>query len=815
MISQYLSPMIYLQRCVRCCRFLPILLLLLTGGANLHAQLDTIHWIPPMYARAGMGPQFICLTTPEEQPFEVTIRDGAGKKVTAFTISSGQPVQYLLSDTYSQLLIPAYKAGIANTGAGLVINGPKKFYTWFRAHSEGGTDACQLTCKGRAALGTTFRIANMRQVTDKTGGRSNFIGILATEDATIIRLSGFDPLTEFTGAVNVSADGSVQVSLQKGESVVFAHNVGEIGDDLARNGFLGALLTATKPVAVNTGSWLGAPVIYQSNDIGADQIVPLERVGKEYILCRGGGPTSLEHPIIVAHTDNTFVWINGDLVPVDTLAGGEYFIVPTFYFTPDENMYIRSSAPVFVYQMTGGVRTGKYSLHSGAFMYVPPINCGIADKVDYVFQPHKLGDLKFDAGLTIVALRDSVVTVLMDGNPVPMGAPADVSGNPDFVTYSNLELFNHTKATANKELSIEAGGVVQVALIEQYQFVGFSAFFSSYQERPPEIQVDLMGDGICPDTLTAQGFFDGIQWMYEDSVLQTGPDTFFIVTAPGPYKAVGYIGACFSTATVVDSLLVPLSAPQFPYSIQEPSCFGASNGFIEFGTPNGGTPPYRFSIDNGYIFSASTFFDQVAAGNYKLIVQDVSGCNNQPIQLKMGQPDSFYVNIAIRRMPDPFKSGDLAELEAFPSHPVISVAWSPVDSMGCADCFEYDFRPEATTWVHVTVYDSIGCQATDSLLLLVDPRIYVPNIIDPESVKGNDRFTLFSEDPLPVYGLSVFDRWGGQVFDKKNFFTNNPDDGWDGRLFDEKVVPGVYTFVARVELEPGRVVVLRGDITVL
>ena len=807
--------MFYLQRFLRFCWFWLFWIWLFPFGNGLNAQLDTIHWVPPMYAQAGMGPQFICLTTPETDPFPVTIYDGAGKKVAAAVISRSQPLQFELSDTYSQLLISPLQVGKPVTGAGLVISGSRPFYAYFRTHDPGGANACQLNCKGRAALGKTFRIGHMRQVTDKTGGRSNFIGVMATRDSTLVTFSGFDPTTLFTGGADISSDGSIRVWLQKGESVVFAHYVGGIGDDQPRNAFMGALLTATEPVVVNTGSWLGAPVIYQSNDIGADQIVPLERVGKTYILCRGGGPTSLEHPIVIAHKDNTLVWINDTPAPVDTLAGGEYFIVPTKLFSPDGNMYIRSSEPVFVYQMTGGEKEGKYSLHSGAFFFVPPINCGLPASVDYVFQPHKIGNYKFDAGLTVVALRDSSVTVRMNGIPVPIGAPAPVPGNPDFVTYRNLDLFNHTKAATNKELSIETGGAIQVALLERYQYAGFSALFSGYQDRPPEVHLTLKGDGICPDTLTADGYFDGIQWIYGDSVLQSGPDSVFVVAAPGKYKAVGYIGACFFTATAVDSFQVPLTEPKFPYYVTEPSCFGAKNGRIAFGSPNGGAPPYRYSINNGSSFTTETVFDHIAAGNYKLIVLDASGCYNEPLRLKIGQPDSFYVHIGARRLPDPFKSGDLAELEAFTSHPVTSVFWTPADSSGCLNCLEYNFRPEMTSWILVTVQDSIGCLASDSFLIVVDPRIYAPNIIAPESARGNDRFMLFSEYPLPVQQLSIFDRWGSQVFQRVNIFTNDLNNGWDGRTGNKMAVQGVYTFVARVELEPGRTALLTGSITVL
>lgn len=789
-----------------------LLLLLFTLGQTAYTQIDSIHWIPPAYAFAGMGPQYIYLTTPEEQPFPVSIRDGAGVLVETAVISNSQPFLYKLSDDESQILIPGNKLEKPLQGYGLVIDGPKKFYAYLRVHDKGELHAGQLTCKGRAALGTVFRIGNPYQTHDKSGQRSNFFSIMATEDFTEVTLSGFDP------AAIVSGQSPLTIKLQRGECVVFAHRVASVGEDgQPVNGFLGALLKSSKPVVVNCGGWLNAPTVYiEANDIGIDQIVPFERLGKEYILCRGGGPTTLEHPMVIAHVDGTQVWINGETSPTAVLDGGKYLYIPTNRYSPDGNMYIRTSEPAYVFQITGGVLNGKYSLRSGGFMFVPPINCSVGNTLNYTYKPSKIGDnIKLDGGMTVVALRDSAISVQINGTPVSMGPPADVPGNPDFVTYRNLDLFLHTKATSLLTASVVSGGVVQVAFIERYLDVGFSAFYSGYQERPPKVHITLAGDGICPDTLFAAGFFEGVQWVYDDSVFQYGPGTMFVVAAPGKYKAVGYIGGCLHTATTIDSIVVPLAAPSFPYTRQEPSCFGYADGWIEFGTVVGGAPPYQYSIDFGQHFSSAMFFSGVQAGLHKLVVQDVSGCYNQPVRLNIGQPDSFYINLVAWNVPDPLISGNLAALEAIPSQPVSATAWTPDDGKGCADCLNYDIWPEQTTWITVMAWDTTGCPATDSLLLIVDPRIYTPNAIAPRSQQGNDRFALFSEDPLPVRWLRVYDRWGSQVFERTAFFTNNPDDGWDGRFQGKVVTPGVYVFIAEVELEPGRTTILRGSVAVM
>ncbi len=780
----------------------------------LHAQLDTVHWIPPVYARGQVGPQFIYLSTPENQPFPVTIRDGAGKLFKTVQLSRDQPFEYDLGDTHSQLIVADIQVHQVLSDHGLHLSGEKPFYALFRAHSKSGADANQITCKGRAALGRTFRIGHLKQLFDKTGGRSNCVGVMATEDNTLVTFSEFDTTTLFKiGFAEKKVQTPVQVVLQKGETIVFAQHVHFRDSDQPTNGFMGALLEATKPVAVNSGSWMGAPVVYETNDIGMDQLLPLERIGKEYVLLRGKGPTSLEHPIIVAHYDNTQVWLNGDTTPVAVLNRGEYLVASAFFYVGSDAIFIRASEPVFVYQMIGGLSTTNLQLGTASLMFVPPINCGIRHAVGPLFLPSCIGSACFEAGISILALRTASVSLFVDGQPKPVGDPEAIRGNPDFVVYRLPKLIYYNYPPDS--IWLESDGPLQVTLVGRLKGASYAALYSDFEPRSPEVHIKHLGDGICPDTLVASGYFDGIEWIYSDSIFQLGPDTMFVISAPGTYVAAAYIGECYNTSLVYDTIQVPLNAPVFPYSVQDAGCFGVADGEIEIGTPNGGVPPYRYSINFGQIFSPEPVFQNIGAGWYKLVVQDSIGCYNEPVKVYLGQPDSFYVNIQTWRLKEPLQSGDQAVLEALPSHPVTEIYWSPADSTGgCSDCPLHAFYPDVSTMVSVTVVDADGCMATDSVLLVVDPHVYAPNAIALRSVQGNDRFMLFSKDPLPIHQLMIYDRWGNAVFERQNIQTNQPDQGWDGTKNGRAAVPGVYVFWAKVEIEPGRTVVLTGDLLV-
>ncbi len=785
--------------------------------SSIFGQLDSVHFVPPMHARGEYGPQFLYLTTPETTPFSVTIRSGNGTVLTVLSISNSSPKRYDIGssdNTYALVQETDLYKPLNNKG--LVLSADKKFYVNFRAHSSSQYQACDLTCKGLAALGKVFRVGQMIQGASQGSGRSNFIGILAFEDSTVIRLSDFDTgvRLRINGSDQQFPSGETTTLLNKGQCFVFSQYLTSNATFQPPNGLIGALLESSRPIAVNVGSWTGAPVNESANDIGIDQIVPAELVGEEYILCKGNGSTVIEIPYVVAHEDDTQVFLNGSTAAATTLSAGQRFVIPTAQYSANGNLHILTSKPAYVYQVVGGTSDPDNEKRTGGLIFVPPISCAIPNAVDNIYQPNSIGSVRYDGGLMIVAMRDSTVTVRVDGTIVSMGQPGTVQGNPDFVTYRNLSLFSDN--TPVQTVSVIADGAIQVAYFGRNGAAGFGGFYSGFSKvAKPNIALNIVGDGVCPDTLWATGRFDGVQWYYADSLLQYGPDSMFVAYAPGKYTARGYLGVCRRTDFAEDTLTATFNSPQFPYATAPPSCFGFSDAQVDFGQPYGGLAPYRFSVDNGKTFTSENSIKNLKSGNYKLVVQDSTGCYNFPIEVFIGQPDSLGVVAEVLRVDEPIEVGESALLGSTPSRAIITTQWTP-DASNCDDCPSITVFPIESTWYTVQVTDSEGCTATDRVQLVIQPNVYAPNIFHPDDATGgNERFLLFSKDPVRVNWLRIYDRWGSIVFERRGIITNDRTNGWDGTIGSRDANPGVYVFVAELEHAEGRVFRVNGDVTLV
>ena len=793
--------------------FYCLLLVILCLPNHAQAQLDSIHWLPPMHGRSELGPQYLYLSTPEQDPFPITIRDGGGNVLGTVIISNALPGRWSIgSSGNTAVMVLENDLHKPMKDKGLVLVGEKKFYVNFRFHSDSQFQAADLTCKGRSALGTAFRIGHVFQSYSSNSQRCNFIGIMATEDSTVVTLSDFDPGTDFQiGGVLTAVSGPQTITLQAGESVVFGHYL-SASSSQPPNGLIGSKVISTKPVAINCGSWTGSPVD-NSNDVGLDQIAPFEQVGLEYILCEGNGSDELETPLVIAHVDNTSVWLNGETSPTVVLNAGEYYRIPTNRYSSAGNMYILCSQPTFVYQIIGGVPSGDDAKRTAGLIFVPPISCAIPNAVNNIYQPNQIGIVTYDGGLMIVAMRDSTVEVRVNNTLIPLGAADAVMGNPDFVTYRRLSLFNELNPI--NTASVIAKGAVQVAMFGRNGAAGFGAFYSGFSKTAKaKISLRLIGDGVCPDTLVANGRFDGVQWYYADSLLTYGPDSFFIAYAPGLYTARGYLGVCRRADFAEDTTTAVFNSPVFPYNTLDPSCYDYSDGQILFGTPTGGLAPYQYSVNQGLSFSQNATAQGLHAGTYQLVVRDVTGCYNRPLEVTIGQPDSLSVQLNIIKIEEPVKNGDYVLLDATPNRSVEEVQWFPAGG-GIPNFLRFTATPTETTRYSVVVTDAAGCTATDFVRIILEPNIFVPNVFSPTSSNGNERFTLFSKDNLPVNWLRIYDRWGELVFENRGFMTNDPASGWDGNFRGSTLSPAVFVFIAEVEYEPGRLVRLQGDITLL
>jgi hypothetical protein len=323
--------------------------------------------------------------------------------------------------------------------------------------------------------------------------------------------------------------------------------------------------------------------------------------------------------------------------------------------------------------------------------------------------------------------------------------------------------------------------------------------------------------GVCagnPLTLAASGSGGQLQWTV--TVGSGSP----VASANGQWNWPAGIQQS-TTYTVTGSTTWGCSAsPQIEaIDLTAPQCAGGADGAIEVLNVSGGLPPYAFTINQGF-FQPGSSFEGLAAGTYEVRVRDEQGCQQDstvllydplPLTLDLGPDQEVYPAAEV-------------ELTANTSSTVASIAWvneSTGQQLNDSLSTTWRVRILGTTSFVCTITDGNGCQASDRVTLTArrDGQIYHPNVINPVDAENadNERFTLFAPPGwvTNIASLSIFDRWGEQVWQNRNLAANDPNQGWDGNIRGRRIEPGVYVFVAVVELVTGEEIVVKGDVTVV
>jgi gliding motility-associated-like protein len=126
------------------------------------------------------------------------------------------------------------------------------------------------------------------------------------------------------------------------------------------------------------------------------------------------------------------------------------------------------------------------------------------------------------------------------------------------------------------------------------------------------------------------------------------------------------------------------------------------------------------------------------------------------------------------------------------------------------------FPDSAGTYpVQLIVYHPNGCTDTTMQTITIQSIIdyYVPNAFSPNGDGANDEFRGFGpQGGRTDYEMAVFDRWGNRVF-----FSQNPDEGWNGRKNNtgEPLGEGVYVYyVTFIDVTEG-LITIKGLVNLL
>jgi hypothetical protein len=93
--------------------------------------------------------------------------------------------------------------------------------------------------------------------------------------------------------------------------------------------------------------------------------------------------------------------------------------------------------------------------------------------------------------------------------------------------------------------------------------------------------------------------------------------------------------------------------------------------------------------------------------------------------------------------------------------------------------------------------------------------VYIPNVLNPNSAE-NDLVTVFGgPDVVGIKSFLIYDRWGNNVHEARNFEKGDRTKGWAGTFRGQPVNPAVFVYFAEVEFLDGEVVLFKGDITVV
>ena len=341
-----------------------VFILLLTSSSAVFSQIDTVFWFAAPWVttgHAGNKPVKLRLSS-FSNPTIVRVRQPAAIFDTTFTI----PANSLISESLSHLI-----SQIENVPANTILNRGIKITSNFPITAIYEVETVvnnpeTYSLKGQNGMGIEFVCPFQTKGNNGPYSPSpkSQIDIIATQNGTTVWI------TPRCNVVGHLAGITYSIVLNTGQS----YNVENVSNtpSVAGQNLSGTIIFANKPVSVTVSddSVGGVGGCY---DLMGDQIVPVEVVGKEYIINKGGLNAAQFEGLYAVATENfTQITINDGVISTVILNKGDTY----YYKTAQPLTYVVGDKPIYVIHVSGfGCELGE--------AIIPPLNCAGSDQISF------------------------------------------------------------------------------------------------------------------------------------------------------------------------------------------------------------------------------------------------------------------------------------------------------------------------------------------------------------------------------------------------------------------------------------------------
>lgn len=792
---------------------------LLFVSLSAFAQIDTEFWFaaPDISANSDFDKPAILRITSFSQAGTVIISQPGGGGFPTQTLAL--PANSSVSVDLTQWL-GAIECGPGNViqNKGLKINSTAEISVYYEVnHTSRNPELFVL--KGRNALGNSFYISSQNSGANSsthTPFAYSSFSIVATEDNTVVTIN---PTRNIVGH---AASTSFSITLNRGQTYT-AMATSQVGAEHLG----GSTVTSTKPVAITLADDLLTAPAYPCADLIGDQTIPVNIAGTEYIATKGFLFGTLEQVIITATANGTVVRQDGNIIA--TLNAGQSVSATV----NNASTYIQSSNPVYVYQVSGiGCEMG------GAIL--PPIKCTGSLSATFARSTNRQIYLNViikngGEGSFKVNGRSNVITadkftpvpgtanqwvsasILLSNSISALDSPVRITNALTFfhlgilqgneregTSFGFFSSFNNNYANAKTTTPfICDGGTIALQadtlLTATYSWIGPNSF-SSNQQNPIINNASVLQAGKYYVTVSLPGCGNqidsvmiGIGGEKTSTINQTicEGDSFEGYTTTGSYIDTLRTELGCDSIRTLNLTVLPASRITLTQTVCEGYPFlgystsgiyidtlVAANGCDSIRTLNLTVlPSSRVTIINT-ICQGQTYLGYSTAGTYIDTLVAANGCDSIR---------TLLLSVDTQPKPNLGPNRELCVGDTIVLNPGIYASYLWQDNST-----NNQFTVRQTGNYSVTVANACGSATDDVNIKSVDCVILFPNAFTPNGDGRNDLFKILNAFNLQNYTLTIFNRWGEQVYSTTDFRQ-----GWNGEHKNRPQDPGTFVYYCR------------------